>query len=207
MTDKQSKVVSFCKKNVNSQNWSPNVSRTSSDGKITFDAGMYKCNLFVYEALEFYGNDAQSTIKPQVAFEIEADSKAFDSVDEFIKEPDKKFKYHISFAFNDVEKEEIIKYYPGNLNTVNENNSTEQRNHWNRKYLKEMLDKNGIPENDYSLWNEFFHDTITLYDNSNALWEIIYMDEKGNKSLLKVCPTEDAACRCLYDYFVNGKSL
>ena len=116
-------------------------------------------------------------------------------------------EYHISFAFNDVEKEEIIKYYPGNLNTVNENNSTEQRNHWNRKYLKEMLDKNGIPENDYSLWNEFFHDTITLYDNSNALWEIIYMDEKGNKSLLKVCPTEDAACRCLYDYFVNGKSL
>ena len=51
MTDKQSLVVSFCKKNVNSQNWSPNVSRTSSDGKITFDAGMYKCNLFVYEAL------------------------------------------------------------------------------------------------------------------------------------------------------------
>ncbi len=39
---------------------------------------------FVHEALEFYCNDDQSTAKPQNAFEIDADSKVFDSVDEFI---------------------------------------------------------------------------------------------------------------------------
>ena len=55
MTDKQSKVVAFCKNNLNSNAWSPNVSRTSADGKITFDSGMYKCNLFVYEALTSAG--------------------------------------------------------------------------------------------------------------------------------------------------------
>ncbi|MBQ3643960.1 MAG: hypothetical protein II961_05135 [Candidatus Riflebacteria bacterium] len=38
----------------------------------------------VYEALNFYGHEDQSTIKPQIAFEIDADSKAFDSIDEFI---------------------------------------------------------------------------------------------------------------------------
>ena len=39
---------------------------------------------FVYEALEFYCNDEQSTVKPQIAFEIEADSEALGSIDEFI---------------------------------------------------------------------------------------------------------------------------
>lgn len=77
---------------------------------------------------------------------------------------------------------------------------------WDRNRLKEMLDKNGIPEHYYSLWNEYNNDTITLVDNSNVFWEIVYMDEKGHKSLLKICPTEDEACKCLYDYFVNNKS-
>ncbi len=40
---------------------------------------------FVHEALKFYGNEDQSTIKPQIDFEIDADSKVFDDVDEFIK--------------------------------------------------------------------------------------------------------------------------
>ena len=39
---------------------------------------------FVFEALEFYCNDEQSTVKPQIAFEIEADSAALGSIDEFI---------------------------------------------------------------------------------------------------------------------------
>lgn len=38
----------------------------------------------VHEALSFYGHEDQSTIKPQIAFEIDADSKAFDSIDDFI---------------------------------------------------------------------------------------------------------------------------
>ena len=39
---------------------------------------------FVREALSFYGDNNQSTIKPQTAFEIDADSNVFGSVDEFI---------------------------------------------------------------------------------------------------------------------------
>ncbi|MBQ3644285.1 MAG: hypothetical protein II961_06775 [Candidatus Riflebacteria bacterium] len=39
---------------------------------------------FVHEALGFYGDNNQSTIKPQVAFEIDADSNVFGSLDEFI---------------------------------------------------------------------------------------------------------------------------
>ena len=39
---------------------------------------------FVHDALKFYGHDDQSTVKPEMAFEIDVDSKAFDSVDEFI---------------------------------------------------------------------------------------------------------------------------
>ena len=39
---------------------------------------------FVYEALEFYADDSQSTIKPQIAFEIDADSPALGTIDEFI---------------------------------------------------------------------------------------------------------------------------
>ena len=39
---------------------------------------------FVHEALAFYGDHNQSSVKPQIAFEIDADSKVFDSVDEFI---------------------------------------------------------------------------------------------------------------------------
>ncbi|MBP5469959.1 MAG: hypothetical protein J6Z11_12030, partial [Candidatus Riflebacteria bacterium] len=39
---------------------------------------------FVHDALEFYIDDEQSTIKPQVAFEIEADSPALGTIDEFI---------------------------------------------------------------------------------------------------------------------------
>lgn len=72
-----------------------------------------------------------------------------------------------------------------------------------RKRLKELLDENGIPASYYSLWNEWEHDTIVLIDNYEAILEIFYMDEKGEKVLLKVCPTEAAACKCIYDYFVN----
>ena len=38
----------------------------------------------LHDALKFYGHEDQSTIKPQIAFEIDANSKAFDSIDEFI---------------------------------------------------------------------------------------------------------------------------
>ena len=49
--DRQSKVVKFCKLHIGSNYWSKDVERISSDGKITFGKGIYKCNLFVYEAL------------------------------------------------------------------------------------------------------------------------------------------------------------
>ena len=39
---------------------------------------------FVHEALSFYGDHDHSTIKPQTAFEIDADSKVFGSAEEFI---------------------------------------------------------------------------------------------------------------------------
>ncbi len=129
------------------------------------------------------------------------------SIDEFIKTPDHRANNHIFFAFNNAEKENILKYYPGNLLEKEEKKTMLVHNEsWDRIRLKKMLDKNGIPEHYYSLWNEYNNDTITLVDNSNVFWEIVYMDEKGHKSLLKICPTEDEACKCLYDYFVNNKS-
>lgn len=55
--DKQSKVVEFCNNHLGSSDWSYDVSRTSEDGKITFDKEVWKCNLFVYEALVSAGVD------------------------------------------------------------------------------------------------------------------------------------------------------
>ena len=39
---------------------------------------------FANQALDFYNNEDQSTAKPQYAFEINADSKVFDSLDDFL---------------------------------------------------------------------------------------------------------------------------
>ena len=39
---------------------------------------------FVHDALGFYSHEDQSSAKPEMAFEIDTDSKVFDPVDEFI---------------------------------------------------------------------------------------------------------------------------
>ena len=54
------------------------------DGNYPIDLRSNLFEFFVHEALEFYCDDDQTSIKPQFAFEIEADSPALGSIDEFI---------------------------------------------------------------------------------------------------------------------------
>jgi hypothetical protein len=53
----QQKILDEAKKYIGSDNWSKSVSKTSNNGKTTFDEGEYKCNLFVYDVLDDSGID------------------------------------------------------------------------------------------------------------------------------------------------------
>ena len=63
-----------------------NGSEEEDEGKINYER-VFKPTLYEFiisEALRFYEHEDQSIIKPQLAFEIKADSKAFGSIEEFI---------------------------------------------------------------------------------------------------------------------------
>ena len=64
----------------------------------------------------------------------------------------------------------------------------------NREKLAKILDIEGIPSTWYSLYGDFFTpNRIVLYENY-AKWEVYYIDERGGRTLLTSCMSEDAAC-------------
>lgn len=51
MSARQTRVVNAAKKHIGSSSWSVLVRKDSADGKVCFNPGEPKCNLFVYEML------------------------------------------------------------------------------------------------------------------------------------------------------------
>lgn len=75
----------------------------------------------------------------------------------------------------------------------------------NIKELKELLQKENIPENAYSLSGGLQHDTYCI-DEIYGTWEIYYT-ELGQKSNLKVFKSEDEACNYFYNWLKETMSL
>lgn len=67
--------------------------------------------------------------------------------------------------------------------------------------LKAKLNELGVEPNEYSLegsvanWN-----TIVLYKNYN-IWEVFYIDERGNRDDKNTFQSENEACEYIYEEF------
>ena len=73
----------------------------------------------------------------------------------------------------------------------------------NRKELAKLLEIEGIPSTMYSLCGDFFTpNRIVLYEN-HAKWEVYYIDERGGRTLLISCMSEDAACAYIHQKMIN----
>lgn len=74
----------------------------------------------------------------------------------------------------------------------------------NRDFLTKLLDIEGIPSSWYSLYGDFFvPDRIVLHENYSK-WEIFYIDERGNKTMLTTCNSEATACAYIHQKMING---
>lgn len=76
----------------------------------------------------------------------------------------------------------------------------------NRNKLLQVLNKEGISPNKYSLYGELQSDKIILYENYNV-WEIFYLDERGGRQILKRCRSEEEACGFLHQTLVTSMLL
>lgn len=74
-----------------------------------------------------------------------------------------------------------------------------------KEELLENLNRLGVKETEYSLDGDFNSDTIVLWYN-HYKWDIFYMDERGNKNLLKTAYSEAEAYYCIYKLFEDVKS-
>lgn len=79
------------------------------------------------------------------------------------------------------------------------------QNEITKEKLLENLKKLGVKEAEYSLDANFNSDTIVLWHN-NYKWEVYYIDERGNRDLLKTTYSEDEAYYCIYKLFEDVKS-
>lgn len=72
----------------------------------------------------------------------------------------------------------------------------------NRNELAKLLEIEGIPSSMYSLdGNLFTPDRIVLYKNY-SLWEVFYLDDRGDRYTIKMCTSEDEACTCIHQELV-----
>lgn len=55
--------------------------------------------------------------------------------------------------------------------------------------FKKKLAEHNIPESNYSFDGSLEHDTIIIFENY-AKWEVFYY-ERGNRSMLKICSSEE----------------
>ena len=74
----------------------------------------------------------------------------------------------------------------------------------NRRELKKIFDDLGIPESRYSLWDELKTDSIIIYHNYSK-WEVFYLDERGGRNYLKICSSEDEACRLVCSTVIESQ--
>ncbi|WP_418359232.1 hypothetical protein [Sphingobacterium detergens] len=70
--------------------------------------------------------------------------------------------------------------------------------------LKDNLNELGVAKRQYSLSNELIADAIILNKHYNV-WEVFYLDEKGNRANEKNFDTEGEACFYIYQLFKNAK--
>ena len=71
-----------------------------------------------------------------------------------------------------------------------------------RQELVELLNEEGISPNTYSLDGDLLPNRIILYKNYN-FWEIFYLDEKGNKKILKRCRNENDAYSFVHLFLIE----
>lgn len=71
-----------------------------------------------------------------------------------------------------------------------------------RKELSKILQKERIPSDWYSLYGDLEPDRIILYLNYHK-WEVFYLDERGGRTLLKSCRTEEEACAYIHQHLVQ----
>jgi len=121
--------------------------------------------------------------------------------------------HHITYYFNINEKEYIDKFFPGKnvIDEIKRMNSLSKKeiavnDHgtMNRRELKKIFDDLGIPESRYSLWDELKTDSIIIYHNYSK-WEVFYLDERGRRNYLKICSSEDEACRLVYSTVIESQ--
>ena len=79
------------------------------------------------------------------------------------------------------------------------------QNEITKEELLENLNRFGVNKAEYSLDGDFNSDTIVLWHN-HYKWEVFYMDERGNKNLLKTAYSENEAYYCIYKLFKDVKS-
>ena len=81
----------------------------------------------------------------------------------------------------------------------------------NIKELKEMLNKESIPNNWYSINDTYIDDVlvlrkIELKKENYSYWEFFYVDEKGNENNgYKRFDVESIACEFLYNKLMQKK--
>lgn len=68
--------------------------------------------------------------------------------------------------------------------------------------LKEELDRLGIDEREYSLYNDLVLDSIVLYQNYDR-WEVFYYDERAQRTDEKTFSSEADACDHIYQLFID----
>lgn len=72
----------------------------------------------------------------------------------------------------------------------------------NREELSILLNKEGIPSDWYSLSGDLEPGRIILYENYSK-WEVFYYDERGKRSMLKTCLTEEEACMFIHQQLMQ----
>ena len=72
--------------------------------------------------------------------------------------------------------------------------------------LEDKLNDLGVEKSQYSLSGELNSDAIILNKNYNV-WEVFYLDEKGNRNNEKNFDTESEACFYIYKLFKDAKDI
>jgi hypothetical protein len=72
--------------------------------------------------------------------------------------------------------------------------------------LKDKLNDLGVEESQYSLSGKLISDAIVLNKNYNV-WEVFYLDEKGNRNNESHFGTESEACFYIYKLFKDAKDI
>jgi hypothetical protein len=76
----------------------------------------------------------------------------------------------------------------------------------NTAELKIELDLLGVKPRYYSLNGELEPDRVILFYN-NIMWEVFYLDERGNRNDQKNFNTENEACLYIYNLFRESKEI